>query len=110
MVRAAFGALGISGGHTDLGQAIAVVLLYVAIALVSLAIDRRALMVSSLGYVLFTFSDLLNLYGVISLNFAIAAMAIGAALLLLSAFWHTTRAHVVRRFPQVLQVRLAPYQ
>ena len=100
LVHPIFTLLGVTSGHADLGQALAVVVLYVAIALVSLAVDRRALMVSALTYVLFAFSALLKQYGVVSLSFAITAFAIGAALLLLSAFWHPTRAFVLGFLPR----------
>ncbi|HEY5308478.1 MAG TPA: hypothetical protein VIK97_08230 [Casimicrobiaceae bacterium] len=110
LVHPVFTLLGVSGGHADLGQALAVVTLYVGIALVSLAVDRRALMVSALAYVLFAFSALLKQYGVVSLSFAITAFAIGTALLLLSAFWHPTRAFVLGFLPPPLQRRLAPFR
>jgi MFS family permease len=110
LVHPIFTVLGVTGGHADLGQALAVVVLYVAIALVSLAVDRRALMVSALTYVLFAFSALLKEFGVVSLSFAITAFAIGAALLLLSAFWHPTRAYVLGFLPPALQQRLAPFR
>ena len=110
LVHPIFTVLGVTGGHADLGQALAVVVLYVAIALVSLAVDRRALMVSALTYVLFAFSALLKQFGVVSLSFAITAFAIGAALLLLSAFWHPTRAYVLGFLPPTLQQRLAPFR
>ena len=108
IVRPVFSALGVLDGAADLLQAVAVVALYVAIALVSLAIDRRALMVSALIYVLYTFSALLSQYGGVSLSFALTGVAIGSALLLLSAFWHRSRAFVVGRLPPALQGRLAP--
>ncbi|HQR12459.1 MAG TPA: hypothetical protein PLW68_14130 [Casimicrobiaceae bacterium] len=110
LVHPIFTALGVTTGHADAGQAVAVVALYVAIALVSLAADRRALMVSALTYVLFAFSALLKQFGVVSLGFAITALAIGAALLLLSAFWHPTRAWVLGFLPPALQGRLAPFR
>ena len=110
LVHPIFTVLGVTGGHADLGQALAVVVLYVAIALISLAVDRRALMVSALTYVLFAFSALLKQFGVVSLSFAITAFAIGAALLLLSAFWHPTRAYVLGFLPPALQQRLAPFR
>ena len=110
LVHPIFTVLGVTGGHADLGQALAVVVLYVAIALISLAVDRRALMVSALTYVLFAFSALLKQFGVVSLSFAITAFAIGAALLLLSAFWHPTRAYVLGFLPLALQQRLAPFR
>lgn len=108
IVRPVFAALGVLEGQADLWQAIAVVALYVAIALVSLAIDRRALMVSALIYVLYTFSALLSQYGVVSLSFAITGLTIGSALLLLSAFWHRSRGFVLSRLPAGVQQRLAP--
>jgi hypothetical protein len=110
IVHPIFTLLGVSEGRADLGQALAVVVLYVAIALVSLAADRRALMVSALAYVLFAFSAVLRQFGVVSLSFAITAFAIGAALLLLSAFWHPTRALVLGFLPSGLQQRLAPFR
>ncbi|HEY1460585.1 MAG TPA: hypothetical protein VGH59_11090 [Casimicrobiaceae bacterium] len=108
LVRPIFSALDVFAGATDLRQAIAVVAVYVAIAIVSLSIDRRALMVSALIYVLYTFSDLLRQYGVVSLGFAIAAFVIGSGLLLLSAFWHPARARAIGFFPDGLRHRLPP--
>ncbi|HIV73252.1 MAG TPA: hypothetical protein H9903_20125 [Candidatus Aquabacterium excrementipullorum] len=95
-------------GQPETTQAVIVVALYVGIALVSLAIDRRALMVSALAYVLYTFSSLLKNHGVVSLGFAITALGIGSALLLLSAFWHRSRAGVLRQLPAAWQRRLPP--
>ncbi|OAM53401.1 hypothetical protein A7981_07355 [Methylovorus sp. MM2] len=108
LVHPVFALLGVWGGHISVAQAIAVVVLYVVIALVSLSIDRRALMVSALSYVLYTFSALFKQYGVVSLGFAITALAIGSALLLLSAFWHPSRMFVLQFLPFGLQKRLAP--
>jgi hypothetical protein len=108
LVRPVFAALDVFGGATDFLQALVVVVIYVVIAIVSLSIDRRALMVSALIYVLYTFSDLLRQYGMVSLGFAVAAFVIGSGLLLLSAFWHPARAHVVGRLPQGLRQRLPP--
>lgn len=108
LVHPVFASLGVFDGQTTLAQAIAVVVLYVAIALISLCIDRRALMVSALVYVLYTFSALLKLYGVVSLSFAITALVIGSALLLLSAFWHPSRAFVLGICPLAVKTRLAP--
>lgn len=110
LVHPVFTWLRVSGGETSPLQAFAVVLVYVGIALVSLSIDRRALMVSALGYVLYTFTALLNQYGVVSLGFAVTALAIGSALLLLSAFWHSSRVHLLKRLPLSLHRWLAPLQ
>jgi hypothetical protein len=108
LVHPAFAALNVFGGEIHLLQALTVIVLYVVIALVSLAIDRRALMVSALIYVLYAFSSLLKQYGVISLGFAITALIIGSALLLLSAFWHPCRTFVLGFFPPSVKKRLPP--
>jgi hypothetical protein len=50
----------------------------------------------------------LKQYGVVSMSFAITALALGSTLLLLSAFWHTSRAVVLKRLPLALQLRLPP--
>lgn len=110
LVYCAFSAMGVSIGGTTTGQAVAVVALYVGIALVSLAIDRRALMVSALGYVLYTFTALLKQHGMVSLSFAVTALAIGSALLLLSAFWQPSRAFVVRRLRPGLRAWLPQFR
>jgi MFS family permease len=108
LVHPVFKSLGVFDGETTAWQATAVVALYVVIGLVSLSIDRRALMVSALAYVLYAFTTLLKSYGVVSLSFAITALAIGSALLLLSAFWHPIRAVVLRIYPHAVVEKLAP--
>ena len=65
-------------------------------ALTALAIDRRALLVSALAYVLFALNELFEQFGAVELNVALTALVIGSALLLLSAFWHQARRVVVR--------------
>ena len=107
LVHPVFTAVGMFSGSVGTAQTLAVVALYGVIAVVSLAIDRRALMVSALGYVLYAFSALLQQAGVVSLGFALTALVIGSALLVLSAFWHASRALVVGRLPAALRVRLA---
>lgn len=99
LVHPLFALLGVLRGETTIGQAASVIALYVAMAFIALCINRRALMVSALAYVLYVFSTVLKQYGVVSLNLAIAALIIGSALLLLSAFWHTSRAYALRLLP-----------
>ena len=57
----------------------------------ALAIDRRALLVSALAYVLYALNELFEQFGAVELNVALTALVIGSALLLLSAFWHQAR-------------------
>ncbi len=108
LVHPVFAALGVFEGQMDLWRAAVVIVLYMVIGVVSLCIDRRALMVSALVYVMYAFSALLEQYGVVSLGFALTALVIGSALLLLSAFWHASRAQVLRRVPRTVQRWLVP--
>lgn len=106
MVHPVFAALGV--GHTAIkaDSAILIVGLYVVLAMVSLLIDRRALMVSALIYVMYAIHTLIGAVGSISLNFGLTAMMIGSMLLVLSAFWHPCRTQLVKRLPVSLQQRL----
>jgi MFS family permease len=106
MVHPIFSLLGLTEGNATAFDAIVVVVLYVALGLVALAIDRRALLVSALAYVLYALNSLFQTYGVVELNFAFTALIIGSALLLLSAFWTPARRAVVRPLPDALKVRL----
>ena len=106
IVHPVFSVLEIFDAQLGLWQAGAVTALYVIIAIVSISIDRRALMVSALVYVLYAFNTLLEQYGVVSLGFAFTAFSIGSGLLLLSAFWHVCRQAIVEHYPQFIQQRL----
>ena len=83
-----------------------VFILYIGIAIVSLLIDRRALMVSALGYVVYVFSTLLSDIGHVGIGFAVTAFTIGSALLLLSAFWHKCRGFLLDFAPEKLKAYL----
>ena len=78
-------------------------------ALVALAVDRRALLVSSLAYVLYALIALFRSAGAVELSWAFTALVIGSALLLLSAFWQPMRARVVAALGGVGE-RLPPVQ
>lgn len=88
------------------GAATAVLVVYVAMGLVALAVDRRALLVSALAYVLVTLTWLFDRFGAVELNVALTALVIGSALLTLSAFWTPIRNAVVDWLPGALQARL----
>lgn len=106
LVHPIFAGLDIFDSYVGFWQAVLVTLLYIIIAIISVSIDRRALMVSALIYVLYAFNTLLEQYGVVSLGFAFAALTIGSGLLILSAFWHNCRQFIVVRYPLKLQQRL----
>lgn len=106
IVHPIFTLLGLNDGSASLGEGLVVVALYVALGLTALAIDRRALLVSALAYVLWALADLFKRFGAVELNVALTALVIGSSLLLLSAFWHQARAAVVRPLPEGLRDRL----
>ena len=108
IVHPVFALLGLLEGKASITQAVIVILLYVVMGIAALVVDRRALMVSALFYVLYAFSELLKQFGAVSLNVALTALFIGSALLLLSAFWHPSRAFMVRNFPASWQSKLPP--
>src|SRR6478672_1167286 len=101
-----FTLMGLNNGTVGVGEALVVVGLYILFGLTALAVDRRALLVSALAYVLFALTELFKRFGAVELNVALTALVIGSALLLLSAYWHQARRLVVRRLPSNLQGRL----
>lgn len=73
---------------------------YLVIALVSLAIDRRAMLVSALVYVLYAMGQLFSMAGTAKeMNLALAALVIGSGLLLLSTQWEGARRLLVPHLP-----------
>ena len=103
IVHPVFALLGLTNGSASAGQALIVIALYVVLGLTALAIDRRALLVSALAYVLFALSSLFQQFGAVGMSVALTALVIGSALLLLSAFWHQTRRIVVERLPAAVR-------
>ncbi len=103
-----FYSLGIVGGDQEVGiaSALGVIAIYILFGLVALAIDRRALLVSALAYVLAALAILFRQFGAVELNFALTALIIGSALLTLSVFWSPIRAPLVGRLPFEWQSRL----
>jgi MFS family permease len=108
IVHPIFAMLGITRGDASPAVAALVLAIYLALGAVALVIDRRALMVSALAYVLAAMGTLFREFGAVSLNVAITALLIGSALLLLSAFWHNVRAYLVALLPEGMQSRLPP--
>lgn len=95
-----------SAAEPALSTAALALAIYVGLGAVALLIDRRALMVSSLAYFLYAMSHLLRATGALSLSLALAALAVGSALLLLSAFWSPARRVVLHLAPAGLRARL----
>lgn len=104
-----FQMLGVFNPEVGIGTAAIVIALYLAFAFVALAVDRRALLVSSLVYVLYALLSVFRSAGAVDLGWALTALVIGAALLTLSAFWHPMRRWVVGTLGD-LGNRLPPVQ
>ena len=98
------------GNNIGVAAAIGVLLVYLAMGMVALAVDRRALLVSALVYVLFALGSLFEKFGAVELNVALTALVIGSALLSLSAFWTPIRQAVVRGLPAAVQARVPVIQ
>lgn len=106
IVHPIFTFMGVTNGAVAPVEGVVVIVLYLLLGVTALAIDRRALLVSALAYVLWALADLFKRFGAVELNVALTALVIGSALLLLSAFWHQARAAVVKPLPDGLRERL----
>ncbi|MEO7787794.1 MAG: hypothetical protein ABIR77_08275 [Sphingomicrobium sp.] len=108
IVHPVFALLGLNNGGGGTGGALVIVALYALLGIIALAIDRRALLVSALLYVLWALGQLIGEFGKSGLNIALTALVIGSALLLLSAFWHQARRWIVAQLPEGLRSHLPP--
>jgi len=103
-----FQMLGVFDGDIGAGVAVIVLALYLLFAGIAVAVDRRALLVSSLVYVLYALYSLFRSAGAVELGAAFTALVIGSALLTLSAFWQPMRRTVVGWLAQPMRLRLPP--
>lgn len=92
----------------------AVIAVFVLLTAVSLVIDRRALMLSSLLYLLSAILQMLmtrspdgvDAYTVPDNAMSVAAVVVGGGLLVLSVFWQPSRKAVLRLLPSAWRARL----
>lgn len=110
IVHPIFSTLGIFDGQHSSSTLALIMGLYILLTLVSLVIDRRAFMVSSLIYVLVALTKLLDTYGLAGDSFAYVGVFIGFSLLLLSGFWHKVREQLVMRLPTGVQAKVPVIQ
>lgn len=106
IVHPVFALAGLLHGSPAPGAAVAVVVVYAALTLVALAIDRRALLVSALAYVIYAIQALLSAGGALDTSLALTALVIGGFLVLLSAAWRPIRARVIALLPATVTARL----
>ena len=106
IVHPIFSLFGLTRNEVSIEGGLAVLVVYIILGVTALAVDRRALLVSALAYVLYALSSLFKTFGAVELNIALTALVIGSALLLLSAFWHQARRSIVTPLPEALRDRL----
>ncbi|MDH5178925.1 MAG: hypothetical protein OEZ39_00270 [Gammaproteobacteria bacterium] len=106
IIHPIFAVLQVTKHDASLTSMFVVPVLYLLMIFISLVIDRRAFMVSSLFYVVFALAKIFESFGSVGKSFAITGIVIGSALLLLSAFWHTARVWLLGLMPAHITARL----
>lgn len=91
------------GGSVSLLNLFSIIGLYLFLTMVSLVVDRRAFMVSSLVYFLTALIQIFNEYGFEGNSLAYLGMIIGFSLLLLSGFWHSVRKAILSIMPAIIK-------
>ena len=97
---------GLNGPALSPVEAVVIVLVYLVLTIVALAIDRRALLVSGLAYMIFALQSLFRQTGDVDLGFALTCLVIGLFLVTLSAGWQRIRATVMPLVPAPWAERL----
>ncbi|HLM38096.1 MAG TPA: hypothetical protein VK434_00705 [Microvirga sp.] len=90
----------------QVGNAVAVLALFVLLGAVAVLIDRRAMLVSGLGYAGFALSSLISQVGLADRTLPATVLVLGAFVLLLSAGWRPVRTALLRLLPTHLAHRL----
>ncbi len=106
IIHPVFALAGLLHGNPAPGAAVAVIAVYAGLTLVALAIDRRALLVSALAYVVYAIQSLVASGGALDMSLALTALVIGSFLVLLSVAWRPIRARVLTLLPAGLTARL----
>ncbi len=83
------------------GDALFLLLIVGALAVLALALNRRALLVSSLGYAAFAIVFLFSSGGVgFGISIVLALLLLGAAIIFLGAGWHSARGLLIKVLPK----------
>jgi hypothetical protein len=93
-------------GDSQSGQAALVIGVFLLLAAAALVVDRRAILVSSLSYLAYAAGTLVAAAGLGSASLAVSTLAVGAAVLLLSAAWRPLRRTFVGALPAILRRRV----
>lgn len=95
-------------GGASPGTAVAAVLVYAILGTIAVIIDRRALLVSGIGYLLAAMAVLLRTTGSIQTVTGYSAILIGILLLTLSVWWNPLRRRIADVLPDSWRVQFAP--
>ena len=106
IIHPIFSLLGIFDEHTGNETIVIIVMLYVVLSVISLIVDRRVFMVSSLVYVLYALNELFKTYGIENNSFALTGILIGFSLLMLSGYWSKARSVLLRFMPAFIQSKV----
>lgn len=105
IVHPIFALTGLTSSNPAPGAAVVVLLVYALLTLVALLIDRRALLVSAMIYVLWALNGLFAA-GKVAAGFGLTALILGSFLVMLSAAWGLLRRHLLARVPAAWAARL----
>ena len=103
IIHPVFWGLGVLDGNESFSSMLLIIVLYALMTSISIVIDRRAFMVSSLIYVIYALSSLIENYGGVGYSFALTGVVMGASLLLLSIYWQSVRILLLRLLPMRIQ-------
>lgn len=106
IIHPVFSGLGILDGNNDFSSMFIVIFLYLLMSLISIVIDRRAFMVSSLIYVIYALYGIFSILGNVAVSLALTGIFIGTILLSVSAFWHQIRSTLINKSPDFIKVRV----
>jgi uncharacterized membrane protein YhaH (DUF805 family) len=108
VVHPLFRLTGLFDPDSGAGSAVTVIALYAGLTLLALAIDRRAMLVAALFYLIWAAGSLFTELGEPGVYVPLTGLVTGGGLLLLSAFWGRARSSFVRRLPREWQRLLPP--
>lgn len=106
IIHPLFVLLGVEREALSAAGAAGIVATYLALTVVAVAIDRRALLVSALVYMVWAIQTLVTQTGAVEIGVSLTALVVGLFLLTLSALWQGIRAKVVAGLPSDLAARL----
>ncbi|MCA3255214.1 MAG: hypothetical protein INF91_06325, partial [Alphaproteobacteria bacterium] len=106
IIHPLFVLLGVEREALSAAGAAGIVATYLVLTVVAVAIDRRALLVSALVYMVWAIQTLVTQTGAVELGVSLTALVVGLFLLTLSALWQGIRARVVAGLPGDLAARL----